>query len=100
VVLPIGKAVARARRHIEAGVDEENRTKVQILSADELPRTLSALEAEAAGTEGRVRGYRVKVAYKAVAEGENQDRRRRISDVILRSLRRFKAGEAESRDRK
>jgi hypothetical protein len=89
LVLPIGKAVARARERIGTGVDEQNRGRLHFVPADELPRFFSALEAEAAGTEGTVQGYKVKVEYKTIGEAEMKDRRRRISDVLLRSLRKL-----------
>ena len=87
LVLPLGKLVARAREHIEAGVDEKERERVHFVPADELPQLLSGLEAEAAGTEDTIRGYKVRVEYKPLGEDEGKDRRRRISDVIMRSLR-------------
>lgn len=54
---------------------------------------LSYLEAEAAleaGREERVKGYKVKVQYQPVEEGEKKTKREAIAQVILQSLRRQK----------
>jgi hypothetical protein len=48
------------------------------------------VEAGAAGTEETVRGYRVRVRYRPVAEEEKKSKRQAISKVILGAVRRLR----------
>lgn len=88
------KALTRARKEVGAAVSEPDRARVQVLSPEELVSLLDALEAERNGSEQTVAGYRVKVKYTPVEEGEAERKRQSIGDVIGKALKRFR-GKAE-----
>ena len=47
-------------------------------------------EAEGAGKEGTVLGYKVKVKYKPVTEAEKKTRKQAIAETILKAMKRLK----------
>ena len=51
-----------------------DRARVRFLTPEEFVSFLEELEAEGAGKEGTVRGYKVKVKYKTVTETEKKTR--------------------------
>ena len=75
-----------------AGLDEGTRNRVHFLSPDEFFAFAETLEVEATSGEETVRGYKVKVHYKAVADQEKNARKQAISQVVLGALRRLKGG--------
>lgn len=89
IVLSEKKALARARKEVAAAVSEQDQTRVQVLSPEELVGLLDALDAERKSTEQTVAGYKVKVKYEAVDEEEKENRLRSIGEVIRKALKRF-----------
>lgn len=84
------KTLNKAKELISADLDEEGTKRVQLLTPEELFSFLEALEAEDAGRQQTVRGYKVKVQYRPVAEAEKKARRQAISQVILGALKKLK----------
>ena len=64
--------------------------RIQFLCPEELGSFFEGLGARAAGSETVVRGYKVKVGYKAVSESEKKARKQAISQTILNALKRLK----------
>jgi hypothetical protein len=84
------KMMARGKEAVAAALGDEERARVQVLTTEELFVFLDSLDARAAGSVGKVRGYNVKVDYQAVAEGEQKVRKQAISQVILGALKKLK----------
>jgi len=61
-----------------------------VLTTEEFFAFVDTLEAHAAGRVETVRGYKVKVDYQAVGEGEQKARKQAISQVILGALKKLK----------
>jgi hypothetical protein len=64
--------------------------QVHVLTTEEFFAFVETLEAHAAGREEKVLGYKVKVDYQPVAEGEQKARKQAISQVILGALKKLK----------
>jgi hypothetical protein len=84
------KMMARGKEAVAAALGVEERARVQVLTTEELFVFLDSLDAHAAGSVGKVRGYKVKVDYQAVGEGEQKARKQAISQVILGALKKLK----------
>jgi hypothetical protein len=84
------KTIAKAKETVDASFGEEERTRVRVLTPEDFFDFVESLEAYAAGREETVRGYKVKVQYKKVAEGEQKARKQAISQVILGALKKLK----------
>jgi len=82
------KVTARVRNLVEENLSEAEQERVRIGLPDDLFALLEQLDAEA--SEQTVRGYKVKVKYKAVGEKEKSARRQAVSSVIARALKRLK----------
>lgn len=91
VVTAERKVLARAREFVAAQIDEKDRERVHVFAPEELFAFLEAVEAEAAGTEQMVRGYKVKVKYRPVDQEGKEARRRAVSEVVLKALKRLKS---------
>ena len=84
------KAIARARDAVSATFGEEELKKVLVLTPEDFFAFVESLEADAAGRVDMVHGYKVKVQYQAVAEGDQKARKQAISKVILDALKKLK----------
>ncbi|PKO18699.1 hypothetical protein CVU37_04755 [candidate division BRC1 bacterium HGW-BRC1-1] len=71
-------------------IDKAVLSKIRFVTPDSLFSVIEGLEAEAAGHEGTVRGYRVKVRFHPVSEEEKAVRKQAISKVITTGMRRLK----------
>lgn len=69
---------------------EEALTRLQFLTPEELFPFLEALDAQAAGKVETIRGYKVKVKYRATEPDEQRAKKQAISQVIVGALRRLK----------
>jgi Helicase HerA, central domain/TraM recognition site of TraD and TraG len=83
-------ALRKLQQYITKRLDEAQREAVQFLTPEELFAFLEELEAGAAGAEETVRGYKVKVRYTPPPAGERQEKRKAISGVIARAVRRLR----------
>lgn len=90
LILSERKMMAKARDAVVAAVSEVERARVHVLTTEEFFAFVETLEAHAAGREEKVLGYKVKVDYQPVAEGEQKARKQAISQVILGALKKLK----------
>jgi len=81
------KALKRVKESVSPELDAEALERVLFLLPDEFVSYLESEEAGAAALEETVRGYKVKVQYKAVEEPEKKARKQAISQVIFGALR-------------
>lgn len=70
--------------------EESHPGKSPEVITEQQPRELPPKEGRREERSERVKGYRVKVQYQPVAEGEKQARREAVGQVILQALRRLK----------
>ena len=92
---PDRRTLHKVRRLATQRLSEPDLGRVLFLQPDELFFYLDKEAAREAGTEDRVKGYRVKVEYQPVAENEKQARRAAVGQVILQALRRLKEKRAD-----
>ncbi len=84
------KTLNKVRQQAAVEVSESELQRVRFGTPDEAFEILEGIEAEAAGVAGTVRGYAVKVKYKAVDHEEKSAKRQAVSGVIARALKRMK----------
>jgi len=82
--------IGSAKDAVEATFSVAERARVRVLSPEDFFDFVETLEAHAAGREETVQGYKVKVQYKKVAEGEQKARKQAISQVIYGALKKLK----------
>ena len=87
------KTLRKAKELVSAKLSEQEIRRVQFLTPEDLFSFVETLEAEAAGAETKVRGYKVKVKYRPVGEDEKKSKRQAISQVIVQALKRFKGSD-------
>jgi hypothetical protein len=63
---------------------------VRFLMPEEFLSYLEQKQAESAGTEQTIRGYRVKINYQAVGDQDKNVKRQAVSNVIVQAMRRLK----------
>jgi uncharacterized protein DUF87 len=85
------KTIAHAKETVNTMFGEEEGKRVHVLTPEHFFDFVETLEAHAAGREEMVRGYKVKVNYRKVAEGEQKARKQAISQVILGALKKLKS---------
>jgi hypothetical protein len=84
------KTIASAKDAAEATFSEEELARVRVLTPEDFFDFVETLEAHAAGRVETVQGYKVKVQYRKVAEGEQKARKQAISQVIYGALKKLK----------
>jgi len=84
------KTLSRANETLSAALNQEERARILFHTPEELFSFLEGLEAEQAGVEEKVRGYKVKVKFQSVSEAEKKTRKQAISQTILQALKRMK----------
>lgn len=87
------KFLTKAEGLIAARLQPEDLARIQFICPEEIFAFFEGLAAQGASHEGTVRGYKVKVGYKAVSEGEKTARKQAISRTILDALKRMKGPE-------
>jgi citrate synthase len=87
------KMVTKAKDASAAALSEEESARVHVLTPEEFFAFAETLDAGAAGKDGKVRGYKVKVQYQAVGEEEKKAKKQAISQVIMNAVRRLKRGD-------
>jgi hypothetical protein len=90
LVLPEAKAIARARDAVAAALEKEDAKRVRVCTPEDFFTFADSLQAESSGREETVRGYKVKVQYRAVGDAEEKARKAAISEVILGALKKLK----------
>jgi hypothetical protein len=91
------KNLSRIRELASSNLDAQALFKVRFFAPEELFTFLEEVEAQSAGSERTVRGYKVKVKYRRLAEDDKQARRAAISNVILRALKRLRGKNEEAK---
>lgn len=84
----------KVRSLAKESLSENEFAHVGFGTPEEVFALLEAFDAEAATTEETVKGYKVKVEYKPVGEGEKRARRQAVSQVIAKALKRLKGKDA------
>jgi hypothetical protein len=90
VISPDQKTLGALRSLVEANLGPDVHKRVQTLTPEGFFDFVETLEVTAAGGEKTVRGYKVKVQYRKVAETEEQSKKQAISQVILGTLKKLK----------
>ncbi len=93
MISPEKKALAKIRRLAEDALKKESLEKISFLTPEGFVAFLEEREAKAASVEKTVKGYRVKVRFKPMAEEEKKTRRDVISQVVLKAVKRMKRTE-------
>ncbi|MFB3910482.1 MAG: type IV secretion system DNA-binding domain-containing protein [Candidatus Eisenbacteria bacterium] len=78
---------------VKAAVAEElpeQAERVHFCVPEEAFAVLESLEAEASGKTKTVRGYQVRVSYKGVNDSERMERRRLVSGVVVKTMKRIR----------
>jgi hypothetical protein len=83
------KLVAKLEKAVTDTLSVDSCERVRVVQPEDLVTHLDEL-GTLKTTEQTVRGYRVKVDYCRLGAGEEQDRRRAISQVLLRGTRRVR----------
>ena len=90
VLSPDRKNLNKIRECISAKLRDEGLEKVFFFVPEEFLTYLDSLQAASPSKEETLRGYKVKTRYKALGAEEDKTRKRAISQVILRALKRLK----------
>jgi len=83
------KILTKVEEVVIASLAEAERARIHFLTPEELFGFLEARDAERAGGEKTVRGYKVKVKYRPLGEDEKDARRQAVSQVIVQALKRL-----------
>lgn len=84
------RALQKLERAASSHLESETAGRVLFLQPEGFVSFIEEAAGEASGKEERVRGYKVKVQYKAVDSAERQARQQAIAQVILGALKRMK----------
>lgn len=89
VVLVLAKSKrteARYRETILAGLTEDERTRLTVLSPEDIPDFIASLGPPPEPTETVVKGYKVRVSHTAVSPEDAKARRESLAKLVARSL--------------
>ena len=75
-----------------SSLDKEQSEKVNYCTPEELFDLLDAAEADSMASERTVRGYKVKVRFKAGKPEEKEQKRGAVSAVIVKAMKRLRSG--------
>jgi hypothetical protein len=87
------KTLNQVRDLAEGTLTEDQRTRVHYRTREELFELLEELEAQGAGTEGTVRGYKVRVKRRALSSQETAATRQRLGQVLANAMKRLRPKE-------
>jgi type IV secretion system coupling TraD/TrwB family protein len=90
VVSPEKKTLNQIRTLATSSLDKEQSGKVSYCTPEELFDILEAVEADSMASEKTVRGYKVKVRFKAAKREEKEERHGAVSAVIAKAMKRMK----------
>lgn len=95
VVSPEKKSLNQIKALVASSLDKGQSGHVSYCSPEELFEILDAVETESMASEKTVRGYKVKVRFKAAKPGEREEKRGAVSAIIAKAMKRAKRkGEA------
>ena len=81
---------AGIRETVESSLEKTEIDRVRYLNVEDFLTFLDEEEAKAATKEQTVKGYKVKVKYRAINEFERKSKRQAIAQTILQSMRRMR----------
>ena len=81
------KGIELMQKKIIKSLDAKTQAKVFVMEPEQLFFYLDTETAKEAGTEKRVKGYRVKVQYTAAPENETRYKRESVAKAVLDSLK-------------
>ncbi len=84
------KQLRKIREKIKDAILEEDQKKIECLLPENLFIRIEELEAESAGSEETIAGYKVKVNYKVVSEKEKEIKKQSIAQVVLQAIKRLR----------
>ncbi len=84
------KTLKSVRQQAVTELSETELERVQFGTPDEAFEILEQIEAESATSSGTVRGYAVKVKYRAVDQGEKSAKREAVTSVIAKAMKRLR----------
>ena len=87
---PDEKTLKKVQRLVSEKLSENDQQKVLYLLPEQIIAYLKEQAAKGAGKEEWVKGRKVKVGFKPVAEEKEKGKFRAISEVLISSLRRLK----------
>jgi hypothetical protein len=90
VVSPEKKTLNQIKVLSASSLDKEQAGKVRYCTPEELFNILESVEADSMGSEKTVRGYKVKVRFKATKPEEKEEKRGAVSAVIAKAMKRMK----------
>jgi hypothetical protein len=90
IVSPEKKSLNQIKALAASSFDKEQSSRVSYCTPGELFDILDAVESESTASEQTVRGYKVKVRFKATKPAEKEERRGAVSAVIAKAMRRMK----------
>lgn len=90
VLSPERRVLDRIEELAKGSLSEAESSRLSFLTPDEFWLFLETIDAEAVPTETTVRGYKVKVRYKALNEEEVAARKKAIAQTVLQGLRRLR----------
>jgi hypothetical protein len=82
------RVLAAAEREMRSEVNTQQMDRVRFITPEGFMPLLAELDAKSAARTTTIRGYRVKVQYRALSEEDKQARQVLLADVIAKSLRR------------
>ena len=90
VVSPEKKTLNQIKALAASSLDKEQAGRMSYCTPEELFDLLEAVEADSMASEKTVRGYKVKVRFKAAKPEEKEERRGAVSAVIAKAMKRMK----------
>ncbi|MFH1679693.1 MAG: type IV secretion system DNA-binding domain-containing protein [Candidatus Eisenbacteria bacterium] len=87
------KTLRRIQKRVEESLEPAEAEKIAFCTPEELFAILDDLDAQAASSEGTVRGYKVKVRFRSLPEKERSERRGAIAKVVAQALTRLRKDE-------
>jgi len=90
LISPEKKVLNSAKAAASVQLEAEQAKRLKFFSPEEFFSFLEEEDATTAGKEQTVRGYKVKVKYKAVNETEKKARKKVIAETVLQALRKMK----------
>lgn len=85
------KSLNRLVTAVAAGVSVADRSRVHLITPDQLPQLLDSFMPPTEQVE-TVGGYKMKVQYGSASDRENEVRSRTLHDVVARTLKRPEGG--------
>lgn len=90
VISPEKKNLAGIRDAVESSLEKNQADRIRYLNVEDFLGFLDEEDAKAATKEQTVKGYKVKVKYRALGESERKSRQQAIAQTILQSMKRMR----------